>query len=46
MSIFDGYSDDESDGVNPEDELHTVLSMVDMMRRCRSLVFVGRKRCL
>ena len=29
-SIFDGYSDvsdDESDGVNAEDELHTVLSM-------------------
>ena len=31
-SIFDGYSDiidDESDGVNPEDELRTVLSMLD-----------------
>ena len=31
-SIFDGYSgisDDESDGVNAEDELRTVLSMQD-----------------
>ena len=31
-SIFDGYldvSDDECDGVNAEDELHTVLSMLD-----------------
>ena len=31
-SIFDGYSDvsdDECDGVNPEDELRTVLSMLD-----------------
>ena len=31
-SIFDRYSDvsdDESDGVNPEDELLTVLSMLD-----------------
>ena len=31
-SIFDGYSkvsDDECDGVNAEDELRTVLSMVD-----------------
>ena len=31
-SIFDCYSDnsdDESDGVNPEDELCTVLSMLD-----------------
>ena len=31
-SIFDGYSDvsdDESDGVNTEDELCTVLSMLD-----------------
>ena len=31
-SIFDGYSDvsdDESDSVNAEDELHTVLSMLD-----------------
>ena len=31
-SIFDGYlnvSDDESDGVNAEDELCTVLSMLD-----------------
>ena len=31
-SIFDGYSDvsdDECDGVNTEDELHTVLSMLD-----------------
>ena len=31
-SIFDGYSDisdDESDGVNAEDELLTVLSMLD-----------------
>ena len=31
-SIFDGYSDvsdDECDGVNAEDELRTVLSMLD-----------------
>ena len=31
-SIFDGYSDvsdDECDGVNAEDELHTVLAMLD-----------------
>ena len=31
-SIFDGYldiSDDEFDGVNAEDELRTVLSMLD-----------------
>ena len=31
-SIFNGYSDisdDECDGVNAEDELHTVLSMLD-----------------
>ena len=31
-SIFDGYSDisnNESDGVNAEDELRTVLSMLD-----------------
>ena len=31
-SIFDGYSDvsdDECDDVNTEDELHTVLSMLD-----------------
>ena len=31
-SIFDGYSDvsdDESDGVNAEDELRTVLPMLD-----------------
>ena len=31
-NIFDGYSDvsdDECDGVNAEDELHTVLSMLD-----------------
>ena len=31
-SIFDRYSDvsdDESDGVKPEDELRTVLSMLD-----------------
>ena len=47
-SIFDRYLDvidDESDGVNLEDELRTILSMLDMMRHCH-FIFVRRKRCL
>ena len=47
-SIFDRYSDvsdDESDSINPEDELCTVLSMMDDASLPK-LDFLRRKKCL